>query len=117
MAEGDSRCVAAIITNEDTEMSRITTHPGEMLYEEFIRPHGLSMRKVAQLLGVPTNRVSQLVRGERGMTADTALRLEKLFGMPAYMWIGFQVDHDLSRARSENDYSAVQPFAEACLAA
>lgn len=91
-------------------MSRITTHPGEMLLEEFMRPYGLSSRKVAELIGVPANRISELVAGRRAMTADTALRLERLFGMPAYMWTGFQTDFDVSIAKAENDYSNIQSF-------
>jgi antitoxin HigA-1 len=91
-------------------MARIKTHPGEMLLEEFMKPYELSARAIARLLNVPPNRITQLVSGERSMTADTALRLEKLFGMPAYMWMGFQVDYDESVARANNDYSHIKPF-------
>ncbi len=56
-------------------MIRITTHPGEILKEEFLLPLGVSARKLAQLSGVPANRLTEIIRGRRGVTADTAIRL------------------------------------------
>jgi len=90
-------------------MRRITTHPGEMLNEEFMVPLGLSARELARALRVPHNRISELVAGRRSMTADTALRLERHFGMEARFWLNLQAAYDLSRARSEGDYEEVQP--------
>ncbi|QKK01221.1 MAG: HigA family addiction module antidote protein [Pseudomonadota bacterium] len=90
-------------------MNRITTHPGEMLHEEFMVPLGLSGRELARALNVPHNRISELVAGRRSMTADTALRLEKHFGMEARFWLNLQAAYDLSRARLEGDYKEVQP--------
>jgi addiction module HigA family antidote len=90
-------------------MTRITTHPGEILLEEFMVPLGLSARELARSLDVPHNRISELVAGRRSMTADTALRLEKYFGMEARFWLNLQVSHDLSRARNESDHQGIKP--------
>ena len=90
-------------------MNRITTHPGEMLHEEFMVPLGLSGRELARALNVPHNRISELVAGRRSMTADTALSLEKHFGMKARFWLNLQAAHDLSKARVEGDYTEVRP--------
>lgn len=91
-------------------MTRVTTHPGRMLYLEFMEPLGLSSRALAERIGVPSNRISELVAGRRSMTADTAIRLERLLGMPADFWLRVQAGHDASRARTENDYSAISPL-------
>ena len=90
-------------------MTRITTHPGEMLLEEFMEPLGLSARELARALEVPHNRISELVAGRRAMTADTALRLEKYFGMEARFCLNLQVSHDLSRARKESHHEGIKP--------
>ena len=90
-------------------MKRITTHPGEMLNEEFMVPLGLSARELGRALGVPHNRISELVAGRRSMTADTALRLERYFGMEARFWLNLQAAHDLSSARNEGKYKEVRP--------
>jgi addiction module HigA family antidote len=67
-------------------------------------------RAVAKLLVVPANRITSLVNGDRGMTADTALRLEKVFGMSATFWMRLQASYDESKARAEHDYSALKLF-------
>lgn len=90
-------------------MNRITTHPGKMLNEEFMVPLGLSARELGRALGVPHNRISELVAGRRSMTADTALRLERYFGMEARFWLNLQAAHDLSGARNEGSYKEVRP--------
>ena len=90
-------------------MNRITTHPGEMLLEEFMVPLGLSARQLARALEVPHNRISELVAGRRSMSADTALRLERYFGMEARFWLNLQSAHDLSAARREGNYDDIQP--------
>jgi addiction module HigA family antidote len=89
---------------------RIRTHPGAVLREEFLTPLGMSANALAQAIGVPSNRVSDIIRERRGMTADTALRLERYFGLKAETWLGLQADHDLSKALAENgDYSKIAP--------
>lgn len=89
-------------------MSRIQTHPGEILSEEYLRPLGLSARQLAQEIAVPANRITEIVRQRRGMTADTALRLGLRFGTTPHFWINLQTAHDLSKAEAEHDYSAIR---------
>lgn len=76
-------------------------HPGEMLQEEFMVPLGLSAYKLAKELKVPVNRITGVIRGERSVTADTAMRLERYFGMSADFWLNLQADHDLEVARRD----------------
>lgn len=90
-------------------MGRISKHPGEMLLEEFMAPLEMSARELARALDVPHNRVTELVAGRRAMTADTALRLERYFGMEARFWMNLQAAHDLSLARSSTSYKAIAP--------
>jgi addiction module HigA family antidote len=70
-----------------------------MLDEEFIKPFGLSRAETARRLGVPANRITQIIRGTRAITPETALRLEALFGWPADYWLRNQVEYDLGRER------------------
>lgn len=72
--------------------------PGEILAEEFLRPLGLSMRELAVALNVPVNRISQIVRGQRAITADTALRLARYFGTTPQLWLNLQSNFDLQQA-------------------
>lgn len=74
-------------------------HPGEILYEEFMRPMAVSINALARGIDVPPNRISGIVAGKRSITADTALRLAKYFGVSARLWLNLQVDHDLRVAR------------------
>lgn len=74
------------------------THPGEMLLEEFLKPLGISQVELARLIGVSYPRVNELIHGKRGMTPDTALRLERLFGMEAQFWLNLQLAWDLYQA-------------------
>ncbi len=90
-------------------MPRIRTHPGEILAEEFLTPLGLSARQVAAEIGVPPNRLSEIIRERRGVTADTAIRLGVRFGTSAEFWLNLQNAHDLSKARATVDYSTVRP--------
>ena len=71
------------------------THPGEMLLEEFLKPMGLSQTELAEKMGVSYPRVNELIHGKRGVTPDTALRLEQLFGMEAQFWLNLQLAWDL----------------------
>lgn len=80
---------------------RVTTHPGEVLAEEFLKPLGLSVNALAIALRVPATRVGAVVKGERGVTADTALRLARFFGTSPEFWINLQAMHDLTKARQE----------------
>lgn len=71
------------------------THPGEMLMEEFLKPMKITQSELAAKLGVSYPRVNELIHGKRGVTPDTALRLEKLFGMEAQFWLNLQLTWDL----------------------
>ncbi len=74
------------------------THPGEILKLDFLEPLGLSQNKLAEALDVSPRRISEIVNAKRSVTADTALRLGKFFGMSAEFWIGLQSDYDLEIA-------------------
>ena len=87
---------------------RVKTHPGEVLAEEFMRPLGLSANRLAEEIGVPANRLSEIVRGRRGVTADTAIRLSRRFGMSPDFWMNLQSSHDLSLALRDNDYASIK---------
>ncbi len=73
--------------------------PGEILMEEFMRPLGISVTALARGIAVPANRVSQIVSGKRALSADTALRLGKYFGVSPEIWLDLQSDHELRLAR------------------
>ena len=70
-------------------------HPGEVLLEEFLLPLGISAYKLARDIAIPQTRISQIIKGKRRVTADTALRLSKYFGTSAKFWLGLQDDFDL----------------------
>lgn len=74
-------------------------HPGEILYEDFMKPLGVSINELAREIAVPPNRISEIVGGKRSITADTALRLGKYFGVSPEIWMGSQADYDLRVAR------------------
>lgn len=88
-------------------MPRIRCHPGEILSEEYLRPLGLSARRLADAIGVPPNRISDIVRERRGITADTAIRLGRYFGTDPRFWLNMQQGYDLSKAAAEVDYSQI----------
>ncbi|HXB58143.1 MAG TPA: HigA family addiction module antitoxin [Candidatus Acidoferrales bacterium] len=69
--------------------------PGEILAEDFLKPLGLSQYRVARDIGVPPRRINEIVKGERAITADTALRLGRYFKMSAQFWLNLQSHHDL----------------------
>ena len=70
-------------------------HPGEILQEEFLIPFEITAYKLAKDIGIPQTRVSEILKGNRRITADTALRLGKYFGNSAKFWLGLQDDYDL----------------------
>jgi addiction module HigA family antidote len=78
-----------------------SAHPGRILYEQFMKPAGLSQNALARELGVPPRRVNEIILGKRGITADTALRLARHFGNPAHFWMALQADFDLKLAEQE----------------
>jgi antitoxin HigA-1 len=90
-------------------MSRIRTHPGEVLAEEYMKPLGLSASALGRAIGVPGNRISDIVRGRRDVSADTAIRLGRFFEVDPRFWLNLQAAYDLSFAESRHDYSDVKP--------
>ena len=81
--------------------NRITTHPGEILAEEFLAPLSLSVNALALALRVPANRIGAIVKGKRSVSADTALRLARFFGTSPEFWMNLQAMHDLTKTRME----------------
>ena len=92
---------SSITIDEIGAIDRVTTSPGEMLREEFLEPLGLSANALALSLRVPANRITAVLKNERAVTADTAMRLGRYFGTSARFWLNLQQAYDLSLARGE----------------
>ncbi len=93
---------SSITTKGIPTPNRVTTHPGEVLNEEFLVPLGMSVNALAMALRVPATRIGAIVKGERSVTADTALRLARFFGTSPEFWMNLQAMYDLTKARREN---------------
>src|SRR3954468_6656426 len=94
-------------------MVRIPTHeppahPGEILLEDYLKPLGMTQVELAARLEVPLNRVNEIVKGKRGVTPDTALRLERLFGTSAQSWLNAQLAWDLFHAQHSEAAKAIE---------
>ncbi len=76
-------------------------HPGEILSEEFLKPMRISAYKLSKEINIPQTRVSQIIKGNRRITADTALRLSSYFGNSAKFWLGLQDDYDIEDERQK----------------
>ena len=87
-------------------------HPGEILYEEFLLPMGMTAHALAMALHVPAPRINDIVRQRRSITADTAMRLGRFFGVSAEFWMGIQADFDMARARDAlaAELAAIRPW-------
>ena len=83
-------------------------HPGEILLEDFMKPMGISINRLARDLDVPPNRIGAIVNASRAITADTALRLGTYFGVSPETWLGLQVDYDLRVTRQRTGPEIVQ---------
>ena len=93
-------------------MSRLKNiHPGEILKEEFLEPMGITAYRLSKSIGIPQTRTSQIIKGNRRVTADTALRLSKYFGTTAKFWLGLQDDFDLEE-ESQNIREELEQIAE-----
>jgi len=77
-------------------------HPGEILKEEFLEPMEISAYRLSKEIGIPQTRISQIIKGKRRITADTALRLSAFFGNTPKFWLGLQDDYDLEEERSRH---------------
>ena len=84
-------------------MSRLKNiHPGEILREEFLKPMELSAYRLSKETFIPQTRISEILKGNRRITADTALRIAKFFGTSAKFWLGLQDDYDLEEENRNN---------------
>jgi addiction module HigA family antidote len=94
---------------------RAPTHPGEMLREEFLTPMGLTQRELAAAIHVPYQRINEIVRGRRGMTPSTALRLAQFYGMAADFWMNLQLRWDLYQVQQleSDDLNKIRPHLSA----
>jgi addiction module HigA family antidote len=82
-------------------LHRVSTHPGQILLNEFLEPLRLTQVKLASAINIPQNRVNELIRGKRGMTPETALLLSEYFQNSAEFWMNLQTAYDLTRVRAE----------------
>ncbi len=82
--------------------------PGEILMEEFMKPMAISINALARDIDVPPNRISEIIRGKRAITADTALRLGKYFGVSPEIWLDLQTDYDL-RVMRRRAWPQIEP--------
>ncbi len=76
-------------------------HPGEVLFEEFMRPMGISQNQLGRDLGVSPRRINEIIHGKRGISTDSALRLSAYFGVSSQFWMGLQSDYDLETAEDK----------------
>lgn len=93
--------------------NRAPTHPGEMLLEEFIVPLGATQTEVAKRIRVSYPRLNEIIHGKRGITPNTALRLEKVFGMNAEFWLNLQTAWDLyveKQSSAAKEIGRLQPY-------
>ena len=86
-------------------------HPGEILFEDFLKPMGISQYRLARAIGVSPRRINEIVLGKRGITADTALRLGAFFGTDAQSWLNRQSHYDMEMAREslQGFLSTIEP--------
>ena len=78
-------------------------HPGEILLEEFLKPMDITAYRLSKEIGIPQTRISQIIKGKRRVTADTALRLSAFFGNTPKFWLGLQDDYDLEEESHRNN--------------
>ena len=93
---------SSITTRLMATPNRVTAHPGEVLNEEFLKPLRMSINALAMALRVPATRIGAIVKGERAVTANTALRLARFYGTSPEFWMNLQAMHDLTKARMES---------------
>lgn len=94
-------------------------HPGEVLKEEFLEPMGITVYRLSKQTGLSQTRISQIVKGERSITAETALKLGKFFGVPAEFWMNLQALYDIEEAqkRYKKDIESIHTFSNSKRAA
>jgi addiction module HigA family antidote len=89
-------------------------HPGEVLKEEFLEPMGISVYRLAKETGLSQTRIGQIIKGERSITAETAVKLGKFFGVPAEFWMNLQTLYDIEEAqkRYKKDIESIHTIRE-----
>jgi addiction module HigA family antidote len=89
-------------------------HPGEILLEEFLKPLNISAYRLSKDIGIPQTRTSEIIKGRRSITADTALRLSYYFGNSAKFWLGLQNDFDLEEEKKikKSDFKRIKKIRE-----
>jgi addiction module HigA family antidote len=89
-------------------------HPGEILLEEFLKPFNITAYRLSKDIGIPQTRTSEIIKGNRSITADTAIRLSYYFGNSAKFWLGLQNDYDLEEERKTklNDFKRIKKIKE-----
>ncbi|MCF8296071.1 MAG: HigA family addiction module antidote protein [Saprospiraceae bacterium] len=87
-------------------------HPGEVLMEEFLLPLKISAYRLSKEIGIPQTRISEILKGNRRITADTALRLSYFFSNSAKFWLGLQIDYDLEeeKERKKDEFKNIKKF-------
>ena len=87
-------------------------HPGEILKEEFLAPFSISAYKLSKDIGIPQTRISEIIKQNRRITADTALRLSQYFGNSPKFWLGLQNDYDLEEERNRKleEFISIEEF-------
>lgn len=90
----------------------VNIHPGEILEKEFLEPLGITAYKLSKAIGVQQTRISLIIKEERGITADTAIRFARFFGTTPQFWMNLQVEYDLRKTayEKENAFSEIVPF-------
>jgi addiction module HigA family antidote len=95
-------------------MNRIPNiHPGEILSEDFLKPMGISAYRLSKGANIDQTRISEIIRGKRSVTADTALRLARFFGNSPEFWLNLQAHYDLEQKKREmeKDLKKIRPYA------
>jgi len=98
-----------------TDMERLPNiHPGEVLLEEFLKPMNISAYRLSKDIGIPQTRTSEIIKGLRRITADTALRLSYYFGNSAKFWLGLQNDYDIEEEKrvKKNEFKRIKKARE-----
>src|SRR5271154_3965582 len=90
------------------KFSTVTTHPGTVLLEKFLRPLEISQNKLGMDIRVPATRIGEIVHGRRAVTPETALRLARYFGTTAEFWLNLQQSYDLSKTQIEEEEQIVR---------
>jgi len=90
-----------LLSRSSNARKQTAVHPGDVLMEKFLKPNNLSQNHLAIQIRVPARRINEIVLHKRRLTADTALRLAKYFGVSARFWMGLQMDYDLDKAADE----------------